>query len=202
MLAPVVGGVSTSRGQREERFDRGGYRFGKHSGAWKTVEGTEERNSCETAAILPNCLYSRAAIGSLPPPSRDNISWNPSQLFFSSLLPALRVWPALSSVNSEIKSRRNEIRGAVLKYANKGALFSFFFSCFLRIHEAAVDAPPYRFGRIVENFGHRIMPKYSRGEATDELMPVCCWIGNLAGLHRLSMIPSISSTGFQQVSVF
>lgn len=34
-----------------------------------------------------------------------------------------------------------------------------------------MGAPPYRFGlRIVENFEHCIMPKYSRGGATDELM--------------------------------
>lgn len=82
-------------------------------------------NSCETVAILPNCRYSRAAIGSLPPPSRDDISWNPSQLFFSSLLPASRVWPALSSVNSEIKSKRNEIRGAESKIRKQGRTIFF-----------------------------------------------------------------------------
>jgi len=50
-------------------------RFAKHSGAWKTVEGTEERKTVakllqffQTAA-QPSPHNSRAAIGSSPPPS-------------------------------------------------------------------------------------------------------------------------------------
>ncbi|KYM83026.1 hypothetical protein ALC53_06291 [Atta colombica] len=151
-------------------------RFAKHSGAWKTVEGTEERKTVakllqffQTAA-QPSPHNSRAAIGSSPPPPpRGDITTQ----FRSHGSFALRLFLcrlALSSANSEIKLRRSEIRIAS------------------NMQKCARILPQCSFDRILENFEHRIMPKCSHSEADAGLAALRI----LAGSHSSSTMFSVS----------
>ncbi|EZA51823.1 hypothetical protein X777_09580, partial [Ooceraea biroi] len=184
---------------------RDGDGFGKHSGAWKTVERTEERKTVakllqffQTAA-RPSAIAARARHRLHRQTTPSGVHLARSRSRFTSLVLSL-LHPvtapcrsALSSANSEIKSGRNENRGIGGALANgrererrrKNAR-----DFIPQVREAdSKRAAPCRFGRIVGNFEHRIMPECSRSGATDELMlGCCCCIGNLAGLHRPSTI--------------
>lgn len=146
-----------------DRQGVGGGASEKHSGAWKTVEGTEERKTVakllqffQTAA-QPSAIAARGR-RFLPAPQPSGGYHNAipvARLFCSPPLPARL---ALSSANSEIKSGRNEIRGERARVSPR-----------CRCAESAVDASR-SFGCILENFKHRIMPKCSRNAADTGLL--------------------------------